>query len=72
MGFSQHGEVHFLKGVPGWSGIPFLIAFRGSGEASEDHLRLPLGDVGRPWGHVGRRGGHFRELWESLGSLWEP
>ena len=72
MGFSQRGEVHFPKGIPGWSWTPFFIDFVGSGEASGDHLRPPLGDFGRPWGHFGRRGGHFRELWESLGALWEP
>ena len=67
MVFSQHGEVHFLKGIPGWSWTPFFIDFKGSGEASGDHLRPPLGDFGRPWGHFGRQGGHFGELWESLG-----
>ena len=67
MGFSQHGEVHFLKGVPGWSWIHFFIDFKGSGEASGDHLRPPLGDFRRPWRHFARRGGHFGELWESLG-----
>ena len=66
MRFSQHGDVHFLKGVPGWSWIPFLIDFRGSGEASGNHLRPPLGDFGRPWGHFGRRGG---SLWGTLGVL---
>ena len=67
MGFSQHGEVHFLEGVPGWSWTPFFIDFVGPGEASGGHLRPPLGDFGRPWGHFGRQGGHFGELWESLG-----
>ena len=38
MGFSQRGDVRFLKGVPGWSWTPFLIDFGGSGEALEDHL----------------------------------
>ena len=33
------GDVRFLKGVPGWSWTPFLIDFRGSGEALGDHLR---------------------------------
>ena len=66
MGFSQLGDVHFLKGVPGWSWTFFLIDFRGSGEASGDHLRPPLGDFGRPWGHFGRRGG---SLWGTLGIL---
>jgi len=66
MGFSQLGDVHFLKGVPGWSWTPFLIDFGGSGEALGDHLRPPLGDFGRPWGHFGRRGG---SLWLTLGAL---
>ena len=66
MGFSQLGDVHFLKGVPGWSWTPFLIDFGGSGEALGDHLRPPLGDFGRPWGHFGRRG---RSLWGTLGIL---
>ena len=39
MGFSQRVDVHFLKGVPGWSWTPFLIDFGGSGEALGDHLR---------------------------------
>ena len=69
MVFSQHGEVHFLKGVPGWCWIPFFIDFKGSGEASGDHLRLPLGDLGDT---LGAGGGYFGELWESLGALWEP
>ena len=72
MGFSQHGEVHFLKGVPGWSWTPFFIDFRGSGEASGDHLRPPLGDFGRPWGHFGCQGvtlGNFGSPWADFGSL---
>ena len=69
MGFSQLGDVHFLKGVPGWSWTPFLIDFGGSGEALGDHLRPPLGDLGDT---LGAGGGYFGELWESLGALWEP
>ena len=72
MGFSQLGDVHFLKGVLGWSWTPFLIDFGGSGEALGDHLRPPLGDFGRPWGHFGRRGvtlGNFGNPWEHFGSL---
>ena len=72
MGFSQHGEVHFLKGVPGLSWTSFLLAVRGSGEASGDHLRPPLEDFGRPWGHFGRWGvtlGNFGSPWDHFGSL---
>ena len=57
MEFSQRGDVHFLKGVPGWSWTSFLIDFRGSGEASGDHLRPPLGDFGSLEGHFGLFGG---------------
>ena len=74
MGFSQLGDVHFLKGVPGWSWTRFLIDFRVSGEASGDHLRPPLGDFGRPWGHFGRRGGvtlaHFGSIGVTSRGLW--
>ena len=49
MGFSQRGDVRFLKGVLGWSWSRFLIDFRGSGEALGDHLTalgLVLGALG--------------------------
>ena len=69
MGFSQHGEVHFLKGVPGWSWTPFFIDFRGSGEASGDHLRPPLGDLGDTLGAGGITLGNFGSPWDHFGSL---
>ena len=72
MRFSQRGDVHFLKGVPGWSWTLFFIDFEASGEASGDHLRLPLGDFGRPWGHFGRWGvtlGNCGSPWDHFGSL---
>ena len=69
MGFSQHGDIHFLKGVPGWSWIPFLIDFRGSGEASGDHLRPPLGDLGDTLGARGVTLGNFGSPWDHFGSL---
>ena len=69
MGFSQHGEVHFLKGVPGWSWTPFFIDFRESGEASGDHLRPPLGDLGDTLGARGVTLGNFGSAWADFGSL---
>ena len=69
MGFSQHGDSYFLKGVPGWSWTPFLLAFRGSGEASGDHLRLPLGDLGDTLGAGGVTSGNFGSPWHHFGSL---
>ena len=69
MGFSQHGDVHFLKGVPGWSWTPFLIDFRGSGEASGDHLRPPLGDLGKSLGAGDVTLGNFGSPWDHFGSL---
>ena len=69
MGCSQRGDVHFLKGVPGLSCTPFLIDFRGSGEASGDHLRQPLGDFVRPWGHFELRGVTLGVLGITLGAF---
>ena len=72
MGFSQHGDVHFLKGVPGWSWTSFLIAFRGSGEASGDDLRPPLvtlGDLGDTLGAGRVTLGSFGSPWHHFGSL---
>ena len=60
MGFSQHGEVHFLKGVPGWSWTPFFIAFSGSGEGLGGPLETTFG---RLWETLGT-------LWAPGGSLW--
>ena len=69
MGFSQLGDVRFLKGVPGWSWTPFFIDFKVSGEASGDHLRLPLGDLGDTLGAGGVTLGNFGNPWEHFGSL---
>ena len=69
MGFSQLGDVHFLKGVPGWSWTPFFIDFRASGEASGDDLRLPLGDLGDTLGAGGVTLGNFGSPWDHFGSL---
>ena len=69
MGFSQLGDVHFLKGVPGWSWTPFLIDFGGSGEALGDHLRPPLGDLGDTLGARGVTLGNLGSPWADFGSL---
>jgi len=72
MRFSQRGDVHFFKGVPGWSWTLFFIDLRRSGEASGEHLRPPLGEFERPWGHFGRRGvnlGNFEPPWDHFGGL---
>ena len=79
MGFSQHGVIHFLKGVPGWSWTPFLIDFRSSEEAWGDHLR----DLGSFWehleslradsevtlAHIGSIGVTSRGLWGHFGAF---
>ena len=80
MGFSQLGDVHFLKGVLGWSWTSFLIAFGGSGVALGDHLRPPLGDLGDTlgagggslWGTLGILGSTLGALRVTLGSLGVP
>ena len=69
MGLSQHGEVHFLEGVPGWSWTPFFIDFVGPGEASGGHLRPPLGDFGDTLGARGVTLENFGSPWADFGSL---
>ena len=69
IGFSQGGNVHFLKGVPGLSWSPFLIDFERSGEALGDHLILPLGDLGDTLGAGGVTLGNFEGPCDHFGSL---
>ena len=46
-----------------------MIDFRGSGEASGDHLRPSLGDLGDTLGAGGVTLGNFGSPWADFGSL---
>ena len=66
MGFSQHGEVHFLKAVPGWSWTPFFHRFCEAWGGLGGSLETTFGRLWETLGTLWAPGG---SLWRTLGVL---
>ena len=73
MGFSQRGDVHFLKGVPGLSWTPFLIDFKkvwgGLGGPPETTFGRLWRTLGTLWALGGVTLGNFGSPWDHFGSF---